>query len=61
MLEWVAIPFPEDLSNPGIEPDLLHCGQILYCLSHQGSLFKFINLDEIVLILADFLLDFFVL
>ena len=24
ILEWVAIPFPGDLSNPGIEPGLLH-------------------------------------
>ena len=31
-LEWVAIPFSRG-SNPG----LLHCGQILYCLSRQGS------------------------
>ena len=31
LLEWVAIPFS------GIEPGLLHCRQILYHLSHQGS------------------------
>ena len=35
---WVAIPFSRDLPNPGIKPSLLHCRQILYCLSHQGSL-----------------------
>ena len=37
---WTGLPFPspEDLPNPGIEPMvLLHCGQILYPLSHQGS------------------------
>ena len=39
MLEWVAISFsrgvcPTQRSNPG----LLHCRQILYWLSHQGSL-----------------------
>ena len=40
MLEWVAFPFsrgsfqPLGRSNPG----LLHCRQILYQLSHQGSL-----------------------
>ena len=31
ILEWVAIP------NPGIKLDLLHCRQILYHLSHEGS------------------------
>ena len=35
---WSRLPFPspEDLPDPGIEPGLLHCGQILYCLSYQG-------------------------
>ena len=38
ILEWVAMPssrgiFPTQGSNPG----LLHCGQILYQLSHQGN------------------------
>ena len=38
ILEWVAMPssrgiFPTQGSNPG----LLHCRQILYQLSHQGS------------------------
>jgi len=38
MVECVAIPFSRGVfliqrSNPG----LLHCRQILYCLSHQGS------------------------
>ena len=33
MLEWVAIPFPTQGWNQG----LLHCRQILYHLSHQGS------------------------
>ena len=37
ILEWVAIPFSKDLPDPGIEPGLLHCRQILYHLSHQGS------------------------
>ena len=31
----LPLPFPGDLSDPGIE---LHCRQILYHLSHQGSL-----------------------
>ena len=39
ILEWVAIPlfqgiFPTQGWNPGL---CLHCRQILYCLSHQGS------------------------
>ena len=28
---------PGDSPSPGIDPDLLHCRQILYQLSHQGS------------------------
>ena len=36
ILEWVTFPSPGDLPNPGIEPSLLHCRQILYQLSHQG-------------------------
>ena len=37
-LEWVAFPFifPTQGSNPG----LLHCGRILYQLSHQGPPLK---------------------
>ena len=36
---WRGQPFPSlrDLSNPEIEPGLLHCRQILYYLRHQGS------------------------
>ena len=36
---WSGLPCPPpgDLPNPGIEPGLQHCRQILYCLSHQGS------------------------
>ena len=37
ILEWVVFPSPGDLPDPGIEPCLPHCRQILYCLSHQGS------------------------
>ena len=33
ILEWVAIPFP----TQGLDPGILHCREILYCLSHQGS------------------------
>ena len=36
---WSGLPVPSsgDLPNPGIEPMSLHCRQILYRLSHQGS------------------------
>ena len=36
---WSGLPFPSpgDLPNPGIEPGSLHCRQMLYPLSHQGS------------------------
>ena len=37
ILERVAISFSRGLSQPGSNPGLLHCKQILYCLSHQGS------------------------
>ena len=37
---WSGLPFPSpgDLPTQGLNLGLLHCGQILYCLSHQGSL-----------------------
>ena len=37
---WSGLPFLSlgDLPNPGIDPRLLHCRQILYQLSHQGNL-----------------------
>ena len=36
---WSGLPFPSsgDLLDPGIKPGLLHCRQILYHLSPQGS------------------------
>ncbi|KAB0362064.1 hypothetical protein FD754_006220, partial [Muntiacus muntjak] len=36
---WSGLPFlsPGDLPNPGIDPDLPYCRQILYHLSHQES------------------------
>ena len=34
ILEWVAIPSPVDLPDPGFK---LNCRQILYQLSYQGS------------------------
>ena len=39
---WSGLPFPSpgNLPNPGIKRGLLHCRQILYHLSHQGSPFE---------------------
>ena len=37
ILEWVAIPFSRIFLTQGSNPDLPHCRQTLYCLSHQGS------------------------
>ena len=36
---WSGLPFPPsgDLPNPGFEPGLLHCRQILYRLSYEGT------------------------
>ena len=31
----LSFPFPGDLPNPGIDPGLQRCRQILYHLSHQ--------------------------
>ena len=37
---WSGLPFPSpgNLPDPGLNPGLLHCRQIVYCLSHQVSL-----------------------
>ena len=39
---WSGLPFPSpgDLPDPGIKPGFQHCRQILYHLSHLGSLWK---------------------
>ena len=37
ILEWVAISFSGYLPTQGLNLGLLHCRQILYCLSHRGS------------------------
>ena len=37
VLEWIAISFSRELPDPGIEPGLPHCRQMLNHLSHQGS------------------------
>ena len=39
ILEWTAIPFSRGSSQPrNFKPRSLYCRQILYLLSHQGSL-----------------------
>ena len=37
ILEWLSFPSAGDLPQPRIKPGLLHCRQLLYHLSHQGS------------------------
>ena len=38
ILQWVAFPFSRGIfPTQGLNPGLLHCRQILYQLSHQGS------------------------
>ena len=37
ILLWVAIPSSKIFPTQGLNPGLLHCRQILYHLSHQGS------------------------
>ena len=38
ILEWVAMPFSRGIFlTQGLNLSLLHCRQILYHLSHQGS------------------------
>ena len=37
ILQSVALPFSRRSSPQGSNPGLLHCRQILYCLSHQGN------------------------
>ena len=37
ILEWVPTPSPGDIPTQGLNRGLLHCKQILYHQSHQGS------------------------
>ena len=38
ILEWVAISFSRGIfPTQGLNPGLLHCGKMLYHLSHKGS------------------------
>ena len=41
MLEWVAIPFPGDLPDPGTKPGSPALQADFLCLSHQGSPMKY--------------------
>ena len=45
--EWVAISFSRGSSTPRDRTCLLHCKQILYHLSHQGSPHLFLMLNNI--------------
>ena len=39
ILEWVDMPFSREIfPTQGLNLDLLHCRQICFCLSHQGTL-----------------------
>ena len=40
ILEWVAMPSPGDLPNPGIDQGLPHCRWILYQLSHKEAIME---------------------
>ena len=48
---WSSFPFPSprNLPNPGMNPGLLLCRQILYCLSHQNADSASLGLGELVL------------
>ena len=60
IMKWVAIPFSRGSSQPRTEPwvshiagrfrslGLLYCRQILYYLSHQGSLITSRDANELV-------------
>ena len=55
ILEWVAISLFRGFSHPqALNPHLLHCRQILYCLSHQRSTIAVVNSAKINSLLRDF-------
>ena len=50
ILEWVAVPFSREIfPTQGSNPGLLHCRQILYQLSHQGSTITFFSVQYIII------------
>ena len=48
----LLLPSPRDLPDPGSNPGLLHCRQILYHLSYQESSYKPENFPECVITLS---------
>ena len=52
---WSGLPFPSpgDLPYPELNLGFLHCRQILYHLSHQGSLLELTWEKDILFILGD--------
>ena len=55
VLEWVTIYFilQGTFQTQGLNPGLLHCRQILYCLSHQESLIQlYVHICPLLLGLA---------
>ena len=43
ILEWITFLLQGIFPTKGPNPGLLHCRQILYCLSHQGNLPLFMS------------------
>ena len=57
ILEWVAIPFCRESSQPRQSiPGLLCCGRILYHLNHQGSMFMGRELEKMLFFIVSFYL-----
>ena len=57
ILEWVAIPFCRESSQPRQSiPGLLCCRRILYHLSHQGSMFMGQELEKMLFFIVSFYL-----
>ena len=46
---WNGLPFPSpgDLPDPGSNPGLPHCRQILYHLNHQGIIIMYYKISNI--------------
>ena len=56
ILEWVAIPYasPSDLLTQEPNLGLLHCRQILYCLSHIIDIYDLSPVDPNVSLIPTF-------
>ena len=59
ILEWAAIPFSRGSSRLSSNPGLLHCRQIPYHLSHQGSPFFLTLLFKLLLTFVGFKIIYF--